>query len=144
MGFQGQDGPIAEEGPSMTPTATAAADHYLAERVMTASPAELTAMLYDACVGAIKSGIRLQSEGNHVAAGSRLLKAQDIVLELRTTLNPAAGDLALSLDALYTFAWSQLVAATCKRDSEAARAALEVVEPLQLAWRASCLTAKVA
>ncbi|MBC7678438.1 MAG: hypothetical protein H7233_05560, partial [Pseudorhodobacter sp.] len=42
------------------PTAGAAADHYLAERVMTASPAELTAMLFDACVGAMKSALRLQ------------------------------------------------------------------------------------
>jgi flagellar protein FliS len=128
----------------MTPTATAAADHYLAERVMTASPAELTAMLFDACVGAIKGAIRLQEAGEHLAATPRLLKAQDIVLELRTTLNPEAGALATSLDALYTFAWTQLVQAGIKRDSKAARDALEVVEPLQLAWRTSCLSLRVA
>lgn len=126
----------------MTPTA--AADHYLAERVMTASPAELTAMLYDACVGAIKSAIRLQEAGEHAAATPKLTKAQDIVLELRTTLNPAAGELATSLDALYTYAWSQLLQAGFKRDTAAARVALEVVEPLQQAWRSSCLTAQVA
>ena len=126
----------------MTPTA--AADHYLAERVMTASPAELTAMLYDACVGAIKSAIRLQEAGEFAAATPKLTKAQDIVLELRTTLNPAAGELATSLDALYTYAWSQLLQAGFKRDTAAARVALEVVEPLQQAWRASCLTAQVA
>jgi flagellar protein FliS len=128
----------------MTPTATAAADHYLAERVMTASPAELTAMLFDACVGSIKSALRLQEAGEHLAATPRLLKAQDIVLELRTTLNHEAGELATSLDALYTFAWTQLVQAGIKRDSQAARTALEVIEPLQLAWRTSCLTLRVA
>jgi flagellar protein FliS len=128
----------------MTPSATAAADHYLAERVMTASPAELTAMLFDACVGAIKGALRLQEAGDHLAATPRLLKAQDIVLELRTTLNPEAGELATSLDALYTFAWTQLVRSGIKRDSKAARDALEVVEPLQLAWRTSCLSLRVA
>jgi flagellar protein FliS len=126
----------------MTPTA--AADHYLAERVMTASPAELTAMLFDACVGAIKVAIRLQEAGEHIAATPRLAKAQDIVLELRTTLNFEAGELATRLDALYTFAWTQLLQAGFKRDTAAARAALDVVEPLQQAWRTSCLTAKVA
>jgi flagellar protein FliS len=120
-------------------SASSAADHYLAERVMTASPAELTAMLYDACVGAMKSALRLQQAGEHAAATTRLLKAQDIVLELRTTLNPEAGVIAMSLDALYTFAWGKLVTASTKRDSAALTAALEVVEPLQLAWRTSCL-----
>jgi flagellar protein FliS len=143
MDQQGQDGPLTEEGPSMT-TPASAADHYLAERVMTASPAELTAMLYDACVGAMKSALRLQEAGEHLAATPRLVKAQDIVLELRTTLNPAAGELALSLDALYTFAWGKLITASCKRDPSATRAALEVVEPLQLAWRTSCLNVAAA
>lgn len=119
---------------------TVAAEHYLAERVMTASPAELTAMLFDACVGAIKAAIRSQDAGEHTAATPKLLKAQDIVLELRTTLNPEAGQLAEHLDALYTFAWTQLLRAGIKRDTDAARAALNVVEPLQLAWRSACLT----
>jgi len=123
-----------------TPTASAAADRYLAERVMTASPAELTAMLFDACVGAMKSALRLQQAGEHLAATQRLIKAQEIALELRTTLNPEAGELSVSLDALYTFAYGQLLQASLKRDASATKAALDVVEPLQLAWRTSCLS----
>ena len=116
-------------------TSGSAADHYLAERVMTASPAELTAMLFDACVGSIKLAIRLQETGQHVAALPKLTKAQDIVLELRSTLNHEAGELARNLDALYTFAWSELLQASLTRDSKRAKAALDVVEPLQQAWR---------
>lgn len=118
-----------------------AADRYLADRVMTASPAELTAMLYDACVGSIKLAIRLQEAGEHLAALPKLTKAQDIVLELRSTLNHEAGDLASRLDALYTFAWSQLFQAGVRRDAAAARSALDVVEPLQQAWREAVLPA---
>jgi flagellar secretion chaperone FliS len=123
----------------MTTSPAQAADHYLAERVLNASPAELTAMLFDACVGAIKAAIRLQESGEHVAAVPKLTKAQDIVLELRTTLNHEAGRLAADLDALYTFAWSQLLQSSLRRDSRAAGAALDVIEPLQLAWRAACV-----
>ena len=123
----------------MTAPATAgpaaAADHYLAERVLTATPVALTGMLFDACVGSIKLAIRLHESGEHVAALPRLTKAQDIVLELRSTLNHEAGPLAASLDALYTFAWSELFRAGVRRDTAAARNALEVIEPLQLAWR---------
>ncbi len=121
-------------------SASAAADHYLAQRVLTASPAELTAMLFDACVGSIKLAIRLHEAGEHAAALPKLTKAQDIVLELRSTLNHEAGDLASRLDALYTYAWSQLFQAGVRRDTAAARSALEVVEPLQLAWRQTFLS----
>lgn len=116
-----------------------AADRYLTERVMTASPAELTAMLYDACVGAIKAAIRLHGVEQHLAAGPRLIKAQEIVLELRSTLNKDAGPLATQLDALYTYAYGRLVEANLRRDTAAAQEALEILEPIQLAWRQSCL-----
>ena len=124
--------------------ASAAADRYLTERVMTASPAELTAMLYDAAVGALRSAVALQQAGDHLAATPKLVKAQAIVLELRTTLNPAAGDLTTRLDALYTFAFTQLLQANTKRDVAATKAALEVLEPLQSAWREACLSVAVA
>lgn len=116
----------------------AAADRYLSERVLTASPAELTAMLFDACVGALKLAARLQEAGDHQRAGQRLVKAQDIVLELRSTLNPAAGELSVQLDALYTYAYGLLITANVQRDRAATLAAVDVVEPLQTAWRASC------
>ena len=118
----------------------AAADRYLTERVLTASPAELTAMLYDAAVGALKSALRLRADGDHATALKRVQKAQDIVLELRTTLNPAAGELSDRLDALYTFAWTQMLQGSLEKDDRKLRAALDVIEPLQQAWRQACCT----
>ena len=119
--------------------ASDAADRYLTERVMTASPAELTAMLYDAAVGALKSAVRLQEQNDVIAARPRIQKALDIVLELRTTLNRDAGDLADRLDALYTYAWTQMLQGSVQGDSRKTRAALDVIEPLQQAWREACL-----
>ncbi len=117
-----------------------AAERYLTERVLTATPAELTAMLFDACVGALKAAARLQEAEEHVLAGQRLMKAQDIVLELRSTLNPAAGALTTQLDALYTYAFGQMITANVRRDRSATLEALAVIEPIQSAWRASCCT----
>ena len=117
-----------------------AANRYLTERVLTASPAELTAMLFDACVGALKAAARLQESGEHSLAGQRLMKAQDIVLELRSTLNPAAGPLTTQLDALYTYAFGQMITANVRRDRAATLEALSVIEPIQTAWRESCCT----
>jgi flagellar secretion chaperone FliS len=124
--------------------ASAAADRYLVDRVMTASPAELTAMLYDAAVGAVRSAQRQHAEGEHLAARPKVQRAMDIVLELRTTLNHDAGPLASSLDALYTWCWSRLLDADLRKDSAGLADALEVLEPLQQAWRSACLTSRVA
>ena len=132
--------PVPTEGGAVT----AAADRYLVERVSTASQAELTAMLFDGCVGAIKGAIRLLEAGEHQGARPKLLKAQDIVLHLRSTLNHEAGELAGSLEALYTYVWTQLVQANVQRDSVAATEALNVMEPLQQAWRSSCLAPQLA
>ena len=126
----------------MTPQ-DAAAQRYMTERVLTASPAELTAMLFDACVGALKLAARLQESGDHVRAGQRLLKVQDIVLELRSTLNKDAGELADRLDALYTFAWRRLLDASVQRKSKPAREALDVVDPIRTAWREACVLVAV-
>ena len=118
----------------------AAAERYLVERVMTASPGELTAMLYDAAVGAVRCAQRLHGEGDHLAARPKVQKAMDIVLELRTTLNHEAGQLAGSLEALYTWCWTRLLDADLRRDASGLTDALEVLEPLQQAWRTSCLS----
>ncbi len=115
------------------------ADHYLAERVMTASPAELTAMLYDACCAHVRGAITRLQGGQGAEATPKLLKAQEIVLELRTTLNPAAGPLAGQLDSLYTWTFSRLLDASTKRDVAAAQEALDVLDGLRTAWRQACL-----
>jgi flagellar protein FliS len=101
-------------------------------------------MLFDACVGALKLAARLQESGDHTRAGQRLLKAQEIVLELRSTLNPAAGELSVRLDALYTYAYGLLITANVRRDRAATLEALGVVEPLQTAWREACCTSTAA
>lgn len=117
------------------------ADHYLAERVNTASPAELTAMLFDACCAGIRGAITRLEAGLPAEATPRLLKAQDIVLELRCSLDKSAGPLATQLDALYAWSYGRLIEANLKRDVKAAHEALDVLDGLRSAWRQACLAA---
>jgi flagellar protein FliS len=112
---------------------------YLTERVTTASPAELTEMLFDAAVGAIKAAQRLTAEGHRPLALPKVLKAQNIVLELRATLNHEAGPLATNLDALYTWAYTRLLDVVAKQDPRGLADALDVLAPIQDAWKSACL-----
>jgi flagellar protein FliS len=121
-----------------------AADHYLAEKVATASPAELTAMLFDKCVVTIRRGMAHLDAGEWEAARGRLLLAQRIVLELRTSLDGSSGPdaqaLASNLDRLYGWCYKRLIDANIERNSAAAQDALDVVEPIREAWREACLS----
>lgn len=116
-----------------------AAEHYLRDRVLTASPAQLTDLLFEGAAAAIRGAVRLQEQGEFGPALPKILKAQRILLELRTSLDHAAGgQLAADLDRLYAFAYSSLVRANSARDPRGTRAALDVVEGLAGAWRQSC------
>lgn len=117
-----------------------AADHYLTDRVMTASPAQLTDMLFQGAVAALRGAVRMQEAGDFTGALPRSLKAQRILVELRTSLDHAAGgQLATDLDALYAWAHSNLVKANSVRDPRGTRDALGVVEDLATAWREGCV-----
>jgi len=115
------------------------ADRYLAEKVNTASPAELIGMLYDAGVVAMQAG-KAAAEACNVADTHRhLVRAQNIVVELRCSLNLSAGELAANLDALYEFLGNRLVEANVKKDPILVGECIEVFSPLRDAWREGCL-----
>ncbi len=61
---------------------------YLKQSVMTASPAELVVMLFDACNKNLKlAEYALEDRPDYLKANQHLLKAQKIILELIATLD---------------------------------------------------------
>lgn len=119
-----------------------ATDRYLADKVATASPAQLVGMLFDAGVQAVRQAVAANAAGHHNEATRRLIKAQDVVMELRCSLDLDAGaELARNLDALYAYAYRRLVEASVRRDAAAMSEVLAILEPLRDAWRDACLGA---
>jgi flagellar protein FliS len=117
----------------------AVADHYLVEKVATATPAELIALLYDKAVLSLKRAQGLLAAGDFDRAYGRIVNASDIVLELRCVLNPAAGEMTVRLEALYAWVTTRLLVAASRRDTTAVQDALDVLMPLQSAWRQACV-----
>jgi flagellar protein FliS len=117
------------------------ADHYLLEKITSATPAELIAMLYDKAVLSLKRAQQFLTDGKHDLAHGRIVNASDIVLELRSVLNPEAGDMTVRLEALYAWVTTRLLVAASRRDSGAVQEALDVLQPLQSAWREACVGA---
>jgi len=115
------------------------ANRYLNDKVATASPAELVGMLYDAGVVAMQAA-KAAVEGGHIADAHRhLVRAQDIVHELRCSLRPEAGEIARSLDGLYEFLGRRLVEANLRKDARIVAECIGVFTPLRDAWAEALL-----
>lgn len=96
---------------------------YQQNSVMTASPQELTLMLYNGCLKFIKLAKKAMTNNQFEDKNKNSIKAQAIIQELRYTLDPAI-DLSTSLAQLYDYMYNRLVEANMKNDM----AALEEVE----------------
>lgn len=122
----------------MSPAAYAAhRARFVADSVLTATPARLLTMLYDRLVLDLTRAETLQRSGDRAAAGVQLMHAQEIVLELASSLRPELWDGGPGLASLYGFLHSELVRANCSGDAESTLACRGLVEPLRDAWHAA-------
>ena len=116
-------------------TSPALRDRYLADSVNTASPGKLLVMLYDRLVRDLAQGEEALRAGERELAGERITHAQEIVLELRTTLDLDAWDGAAGLANVYGWLITELIGANIARDADRVAACRGLVEPLRDAWR---------
>lgn len=123
----------------MTYNTQAARSRYSSDNLSTASPARLLVMLYDRLVRDLVTAEQATRAGQFAVTTSELVHAQAIVLELRTSLDLDVWDGAAGLAALYTYLYSELVAASTKKDADKIVACRQLVEPLRDAWREAAL-----
>ncbi|HHY17467.1 MAG TPA: flagellar export chaperone FliS [Firmicutes bacterium] len=107
---------------------------YRLSRVETASPGELVLMLYNGSLKNMNDALSCIDEKNYAGANTNLLRAQDIIDELRGALNIDIGNVAKGLDAIYDFVYSSLLKANLKKDTEPLEGALKVMTEVRDAW----------
>ena len=116
-------------------TASNLRNRYLQDSIDTASPGKLLVMLYDRLVLDLIQGEEALRAEDRDTAADRINHAQEIVLELRTTLNIEAWAGAPGLASLYSFLLTELIQANVRRDADKVGACRALVEPLRDAWR---------
>lgn len=114
---------------------------YMDASVATASPARLLVMLYERLVLDVRKALEAQRRGDHAEAHTQLLHAQDIVLELRASLDVEAWEGGPGLASIYDFLHLQLIRANIRRDAETTQGCLGLVEDLCATWREAALAA---
>jgi flagellar secretion chaperone FliS len=107
---------------------------YQQNSVNTASPGDLTLMLYNGCLKFITLAKKAINEGNIQEKNTNLLKAQKIIQELMVTLNM---DIAVSKDllSLYDYLNRRLIEANLKNDLAILDEVEEFVVDFRNTWK---------
>lgn len=117
---------------------------YVGQMVNTASPSRLLLMLYDRLVLDVQRAIESQATSDFAEASRHLIHAQEIVLELSSSLRHDVWDGAEKLSSIYAFLHTELVRANVQRRVEITESCLGIVTPLADAWRQAALTSLAA
>lgn len=110
---------------------------YLSDRVATTSPQQLLVMLYERLALDLERAEDALVAGDRQTAHNELMHAQEIVLELRASLNVDVWEGGPRLAAIYAWLVGELIQANLKGDVRRVRDCRKIVEPLRDAWRAA-------
>ncbi|MDP3487442.1 MAG: flagellar export chaperone FliS [Bacillota bacterium] len=106
---------------------------YQQQSIMTASPGDLTLMLYNGCIKFIKQGQvaveQMDIQGTHTA----ITRAQDIILEFMSTLDMQI-DLSHDLMSLYEYINQRLTEANIRKDNQVLAECSGLVTELRDTW----------
>ena len=107
---------------------------YANSKVATATPAELTLMLYDGAIKFCNIAIMALEEKDLEKAHNNIIKVENIISEFQITLNhkyPVAKD----FDAVYKYLKERLVEANVNKDKEVLEEVLEHLRTMRDTWK---------
>ncbi len=108
---------------------------YQNQRIMTATPAQLVAMLYERAILSLKAAVRAIEAGDIEARFKANKQAGDIISHLCTTLDTdRGGDIADNLNQLYRYMLGRLTFIDVRNDAAPAREVIALLEPLHASW----------
>lgn len=115
-------------------------NQYLRSKVLTASKAELTLMLYDGAIKFCNMGIMCIEKKDIAGANTNIKKTEAIIEEFMATLNykyPVAND----FKAVYEYIHERLVQANLKKDVDILNEVLEHLREMRDTWKEVMRTA---
>jgi flagellar secretion chaperone FliS len=112
-----------------------AAQAYHQTQIQSQSPLELVVMLYDGALRFLQMASDATRRNDLVAKREGMSRSMAILAELQNTLNlQEGGEVAQSLDRLYSYVISRLLDANVKKDAAPIDEAIRLLRPLRDAW----------
>lgn len=115
---------------------------YQEQSVFTATPEELTLMLYDGCIKFINRAAIGIEDKNIEMTNTNIIKAQNIVRELNITLNMDY-EVSKGLRPLYDYMHTRLIDANIKKDSQALEEVKELITDMRDTWKEAMKLARM-
>lgn len=115
-------------------TSTNKVDHYLEQKVMSAKPEELTYLLYEGMIKFLKQAKIFLEDKNLQKSHDSLVKAQNIISELRSTLDTEI-EISKNLDDLYAFMYDTLISANINKSEKDIDNVIELATELKDTWK---------
>ncbi len=108
---------------------------YLAQQIMSASPAKLVVMLYERAITLLRETVEAIEAGEIERRWRANAKATDVICHLWDTLDrERGGEIAENLNRLYGFMMMRLTMIDVENNAQAARDVIALLEPLQRSW----------
>lgn len=111
-----------------------AATLYQGTKVNTASPAELTLMLYEGAIKFCNIAILGFETNDYEKVSNNIIKVQNIITEFRATLDFKYAT-AKDFDVVYEYILSLLIQANIKKDKELLEQALNQIREMRDLWK---------
>jgi flagellar protein FliS len=118
-----------------------AATAYKDNRILTASPEELTLMLFDGAIKFCNIAIMALEKNDLQTANTNIIKAEKIIVEFRSTLN-FDYSVANDFDIIYEYIYRRLIEANVKKDKEIVEEALHFIREMRETWKDAMKLAK--
>ncbi|GHU93947.1 flagellar protein FliS [Clostridia bacterium] len=109
-------------------------NRYQQQSAMTASPGELTLMLYDGCIKFLKQSKLFMEEKDPVKASNASIRAQNIISELMATLDMKY-DVSKGLYSLYDFILRGIIQSNVHKDPALLELPISMVTELRDTWQ---------
>ena len=113
---------------------------YANNRIMTATPGELTLMLYEGAIKFCNIAVEAMKKKELEKAHVNIIKVENIIMEFQATLTheyPVSKD----FDQVYSYLMKRLVDANVKKDPEVLEEVLEHLRTMRDTWKEVMRTA---
>lgn len=107
---------------------------YQNSKIQTASPAELTLMLYEGAIKFCNIALMGLEEGDLEKVHHNIVKAENIIVEFLDTLNYKY-EVAKDFERVYNYIYELLVEANIKKDKELLEEALKHLRGMRDTWK---------
>lgn len=109
-------------------------DAYKRVNIETASQSKLVVMLFNGAIQRAEEGKRALEKDDVATAHNNLLRAQEIVAELRGALDMSAGEIAENLDKSYEYFHHLLVTANIRKETQPIEECVGLMTTLRDTW----------